>query len=124
MIWGLCIKVKVRMVSEYQFCKVCSHALETMHYVFRQYTAPIEADADEYNMEHDKRGKAIIFNHEKYEDYLRIPERTGTKIDKLCLKQRLEKLKFEVDIFDDLSRDDINKKLYESKYYVHCSKTY
>jgi hypothetical protein len=103
---------------------VVRHALETMHFVFRQYTAPIEADAEEYNMEHEKRGKAIIFNHETYEPHLRLNERTGTKIDKLCLKQRFEKLKFDVDIFDDLGRGDINKKLYDSKYYVHCSKTY
>jgi hypothetical protein len=116
MIWGLCIKVKVRMASEYPCCEVHSHILEKINYVFRQVTAPIEADAEEYNMEHDKRGRAIIFNHEKYEECLRLPDRPGTTIDKLCLKQRFEKLKFDVEIYDDLSREGIKKKLYESKY--------
>jgi hypothetical protein len=91
--------------------------------IFRQYTAPIEAGAGEYNMNHEKRGRAIIFNHEKYIDELGLPERTGTNIDKICLKQRFEKLKFDVDVFDDLIFSDIKKKLTESKYSFHRSKT-
>ncbi|GFG30347.1 hypothetical protein Cfor_10063 [Coptotermes formosanus] len=79
----------------------------------KQYTAPIEAGAGEYNMNHEKRGRAIIFNHEKYIDELGLPERTGTNIDKICLKQRFEKLKFDVDVFDDLIFSDIKKKLTE-----------
>lgn len=96
--------------------KTCSHTLETINCVFRQYTAPIEADAEEYNMEHEKRGRAIIFNHEKYKEGMGVEERTGTNTDKIHLKQRFEKLKFDVDVFDDLKVDEIRSKLTESKY--------
>jgi hypothetical protein len=84
--------------------------------VFRQYTPPIEADAGEYNMSHEKRGWAIILNHEKYSEELGIKERTGTNADKISLKQRFEKLKFDVDVYDDLTVSDIKKKLNESRY--------
>jgi len=108
--------VKARMVSEYTCFKTCSHTLETINCVFRQYTAPIEADAKEYNMDHEKRGRAIIFNHEKFKDYLGVEERTGTNTDKIRLKQCFEKLKFDVDVFDDSKVDEIRNKLTESKY--------
>ena len=108
--------MKARVVSQYTCFKTCSHTLETINCVFRQYTAPIEADAGEYNMDHEKRGRAIIFNHEKYSEDLGLQERTGTHADKICLKQRFEKLKFDVDVFDDLKVDEIKKKLAESKY--------
>jgi hypothetical protein len=84
--------------------------------VFRQYTAPIVADAEEYNMNHEKRGRAIIFNHEKYSEYLCLMERHGTHADKICLKQRFEKLKFDVEVFDDLTFTEIKAKLVRSKY--------
>jgi hypothetical protein len=67
-------------------------------------------------MNHEKRGRAIIFNHEKYSKDLQLKERTGTHIDKICLKQRFEKLKFDVDVFDDLKAHEIKNKLTESKY--------
>jgi hypothetical protein len=102
--------------SDYPCCRVRSHTLETINYDFRQVTAPIDADAEEYNMEHEKRGRAIIFNHEKYEKYLYLDDRTGTDIDKQCLKECFEKLKFDVEVYDDFSREDIKKKLLESKY--------
>ena len=108
--------MKAGEVSEYVCFKSCSHTLETINCVFRQYSAPIEADAGEYNMDHEKRGRAIIFNHEKYREDLYLEERTGTHTDKICLKQRFEKLKFDVDVFDDLKVDEIKKKLAESKY--------
>jgi hypothetical protein len=84
--------------------------------VFRQYTAPIEADAEEYNMNHDKRGRAIIFNHEKYREGLGLNDRPGTHVDKICLKQRFENLKFDVEDFDDLTLIEIKTKLSQSKY--------
>lgn len=104
------------MVSECTCFKTYSLTLETINCVFRQYTAPIAADAGEYNMVHEKRGRAIILNHEKYEESLRLKERTGTNFDKKSLKQRFEKLKFDVDVFDDLKVNEIKNKLAESKY--------
>lgn len=67
-------------------------------------------------MDHEKRGRAIIFNHEKYREDLGLEERIGTHADKICLKQRFEKLKFDVEIFDDLRVHEIKNTLYESKY--------
>jgi hypothetical protein len=84
--------------------------------VFRRHTPPVGPDAEEYKMDHEKRGRAIIFNHEKYSEPLKLNERTGTNIDKIILKQRFEKLKFEVDVYDDLTVADIKKYLTESKY--------
>ena len=67
-------------------------------------------------MNHEKRGRAIIFNHEKYSEKLALEERTGTQADKTCLKRCFEKLKFDVEVFDDLPLSKIQKKLTESKY--------
>jgi hypothetical protein len=53
-------------------------------------------------MDHEKRGRAIIFNHKKYNASLNLTERSGTDTDKIILKQRIEKLKFYVDVYDDL----------------------
>jgi len=108
--------VKAGVASEYTCFKTCSHTLETINCVFSQYPAPIEADAGEYKMDHEKRGRAIIFNHEKYSEDLKLTERIGTHADKICLKQRFEKLKFDVEVFDDLKVEEIKKKLNESKY--------
>jgi hypothetical protein len=80
------------------------------------HTAPIGPEAEEYKMNHEKRGKAIILNHEKFSDCLNLKERTGTNTDKIILKQRFEKLKFEVEIHDDLIAADIRKLLTDSKY--------
>jgi len=79
----------------------------------KQYTPPIAADAGEYNMGHEKRGRAIILNHEKFKEGLDCGERTGTNADKTCLKQCFEKLKFDVDVFDDLKVHEIRNKLTE-----------
>lgn len=67
-------------------------------------------------MDHERRGRAIIFNHKKYSSHLNLTERSGTETDKIILKQRFEKLKFEVDVYDDLTVADIKKKLTESNY--------
>jgi len=120
--WGLCIKVKVRVVSECTCFKTYSLYTETNNCVFRQYSAPIAADAGEYNMGHEKRGRVIILNHEKYKEGLGPEERTGTNADKMCLKQCFEKLKFDVDIHDDLKVHEVKNTLTEGKYEFYCSK--
>lgn len=79
----------------------------------KQYTAPIAADAGEYNMDHERRGRAIILNHEKYKEGLGPEKRTGTNADKISLKQCFEKLKFDVDVLDDLRVHEIKNKLAE-----------
>ena len=62
-----------------------------------------------YNMNHDRRGKAIIFNHTKFEDSS-LSEREGTKVDKTRLSRTLEEaLKFEVEIYEDLRISEMKK---------------
>jgi hypothetical protein len=92
--------------------------------VFRWYTPPVGPDAEEYRMDHEKRGRAIIFNHEKYNALLNLTERSGTNTDKIILKQRFEKLKFDVDVYDDLTVADIKKHLSESNYDFTIAKYY
>jgi caspase 6 len=82
------------------------------------HTPPIGPEAEEYKMDHERRGRAIILNHEKYSEYLGLKERTGTNTDKITLKQRFEKLKFDVTVHDDLTADGIKKLLNESKYRI------
>jgi hypothetical protein len=86
------------------------------YYVFRRYTPPVAAEAEDYKMNHEKRGRAIIFNHKKYNETLNLQERTGTNADKKLLKEQFEKLRFEVEDYDDLRFADIKKHLTESMY--------
>ncbi|XP_021913521.1 caspase-1-like isoform X2 [Zootermopsis nevadensis] len=75
------------------------------------HTPPIGPKAEEYKMNHERRGRAIILNHEKYSESLKLKERTGTITDKITLKQRFEKLNFDVSVHDDLTVADIKKLL-------------
>ena len=62
-----------------------------------------------YNMNHSRRGKAIIFNHTKFEDSS-LSEREGTKVDKTRLSGTLEEvLKFDVEIYEDLRISEMKK---------------
>lgn len=72
---------------------------------------PTERDAIEYNMNHSKRGKAIILNHERYDTHLALPPRNGTKVDEENLKNTLEMLHFDVVVYNDLCHSDIQKKM-------------
>ena len=56
----------------------------------------------EYNMNHRHRGVAMIFNHENFTD-LEKAKRRGTEKDRDRLKGILTKLKFQVEVFNDLS---------------------
>jgi caspase 6 len=84
------------------------------------YTPPVGPEAQEYKMDHEKRGRAIILNHEKYIESLKLKEnleeRSGTDADKITLKKCFEKLKFDVSVHDDLPVADIKKLLNDSKY--------
>ncbi|CAO1443214.1 unnamed protein product [Diamesa hyperborea] len=59
----------------------------------------------------DKRGIAIIFNHEVFIQVAKV--RHGTRIDGDDLKAALEKLNFEVELYMDLKLHEIRKKLLE-----------
>ncbi|GAA6078781.1 caspase-6-like isoform X1 [Tachysurus ichikawai] len=58
----------------------------------------------EYEMNHKRRGLALIFNHE---DFKSLWERRGTKIDRDNLKQRFQALGFEVNIHDNKNKTEV-----------------
>ncbi|KAI5625210.1 caspase-6 [Silurus asotus] len=62
---------------------------------------------EEYNMNHKRRGLALIFNQENFYWHLRLNSRNGTNADRDNLKRRFEQLEFEVRVYDDKKRDDI-----------------
>uniref|UniRef100_A0A8V0XF28 Caspase-6 n=1 Tax=Gallus gallus TaxID=9031 RepID=A0A8V0XF28_CHICK len=70
--------------------------------------------AEQYKMNHQRRGVALIFNHEHFFWHLRLPDRRGTLADRNNLKRSLTDLGFEVRIFDDLKAEDVLKKVFEA----------
>lgn len=61
---------------------------------------PTERNAIEYNMNHKKRGLALIFNHEFF-DIPSLEKRTGTNVDCEKLRKCLANLDFEVYVHKD-----------------------
>uniref|UniRef100_A0A673ZVF3 Caspase-6 n=1 Tax=Salmo trutta TaxID=8032 RepID=A0A673ZVF3_SALTR len=64
--------------------------------------------AEEYKMDHKRRGLALIFNQEHFFWHLRMPPRNGTNADRYNLVKRFEDLNFEVQVFDNLKVGDAN----------------
>ncbi|KAJ8269624.1 hypothetical protein COCON_G00122310 [Conger conger] len=63
--------------------------------------------AAEYTMNHKRRGLALIFNQERFFWQLCMPERHGTNADRWNLMKRLEDLKFDVKVHDNLKVADV-----------------
>ncbi|KAM7113283.1 LOW QUALITY PROTEIN: caspase-6 [Ciconia maguari] len=63
--------------------------------------------AVQYKMNHQRRGVALIFNHEHFFWHLRLPDRRGTLADRNNLKCSLTDLGFESLLFDDLKAEDV-----------------
>ncbi|XP_070614019.1 caspase-6 isoform X2 [Erythrolamprus reginae] len=61
----------------------------------------------EYKMKQNRRGLALIFNHERFYWHLMLPERRGTCADRDNLESSLTRLGFEVKCFDDLSAEEV-----------------
>lgn len=61
---------------------------------------PTERNAEEYNMNHKKRGLALIFNHEFF-DIPSLENRKGTNVDCEKLKKTFKSLDFEVSTYKD-----------------------
>ncbi|NXQ49589.1 CASP6 protein, partial [Catharus fuscescens] len=70
--------------------------------------------AVEYKMNHQRRGVALIFNHEHFLWRLMLKDRRGTLADGNNLKRSLTDLGFEVKLFDDLKAEDVRQKIYEA----------
>lgn len=81
---------------------------------------PVDRNAVEYNMEHRKRGLAVIFNQENFDDEIILKPRFGTDADCRNLKSALEELSFEVEVFKDLSCSGIQKEVEKCE---HCSES-
>lgn len=70
---------------------------------------------EEYNMKHKRRGVALILNHVHFD---KMATRKGSIKDSLDLKASLDKLGFEVRIYNDPATTAITTILQSSKYYV------
>ena len=66
----------------------------------------VEKDSTEYNMNHKRRGKAVILNHEEF-DTPSAPARHGSHHDVKRLEMTYAKLGFEVVIYNNLGYQKI-----------------
>lgn len=66
-----------------------------------------------YNMDHKKRGLALVFNHGKFD--ANTP-RKGTEIDRDRLEKTLQILDFDVQIHDDKTISEIRSILEDGKW--------
>ncbi len=64
---------------------------------------PVDRDSETYNMNHKRRGLAIIFNHKTFDKNLGLGIRNGTDVDRDNLVKTLEELDFEVQVHNDLT---------------------
>ena len=93
---------------------MCNFSSET--HTQSAITPPVARDNTVYKMRGGKR-KAIIFNHEKFFNAALV-ERKGTVADVSILKESLEKLKFEVEVLNDLTFADMVQVLQKGKFSI------
>jgi len=74
---------------------------------------PVEKDAVEYNMNHKRRGKAVIFNHDVFENN---SPRDGSAADVSALKETYGALGFEVVFHENFKSTDIQKAITDRKF--------
>ena len=74
---------------------------------------PVEKDAEEYNMNHNRRGKAVIFNHDVFKNN---SSRPGSAVDVSILTETYEELGFEVVIYENLKFTDVQNAIIERKF--------
>ena len=74
---------------------------------------PVDEDADCYNMTHRKRGKCVVFNHEKFD--MGFEYRKGSDNDAKRIEQTFRNLGFDVEILLDWEFDEIKVKIKERK---------
>lgn len=67
---------------------------------------PVERFGSEYNMNHKKRGYALVFNHEFFE-VQSLKARSGTSADCENLVETFQGLHFDVRVFKDLKYREI-----------------
>lgn len=67
---------------------------------------PVDWDASEYNMQHKRRGRAVIFNNDIFETEHYAP-REGSKIDVKTLCETFSSLLFDVTVHDNLEYSEV-----------------
>lgn len=92
------------------FCRPGSHT-DLPSFAF----LPVDRDSEGYNMNHAKRGKAYIFNHENFLPSLELKARSGTAKDRDNLYMRLRELDFDVTYFNDLTFNELNTEIIKCK---------
>lgn len=89
----------------------CSKKLGLLlEYIFQNVAAmPVEKDSEVYNMNHRRRGIALIFNHKLFDSRLGLKQRNGTDADRDNLRLTLRQLDFEVRVYNDLAFKDMER---------------
>ncbi|XP_011647527.1 caspase-1-like [Pogonomyrmex barbatus] len=67
---------------------------------------PVSKTAECYNMDHENRGKCVIFNNENFDNDELVP-RKGSTLDALRLEKTFTKLGFDVKIHNDFTHQQI-----------------
>lgn len=75
---------------------------------------PVARDSEMYNMNHRRRGLAIIFNHKTFDPRLGLKTRNGTNADRDNLRSTLRSLDFEVQVYDDAPFKEMERILEEA----------
>ncbi|OWR45225.1 caspase-1 [Danaus plexippus] len=88
--------------------------------VHRYAKMPVHRNAQRYNMQHPKRGMALIFNHETF-DIHNLKQRTGTSVDSDNLSKVLKSLGFKVTILNNLKSEDVNMYLQQTAEMDHSN---
>ncbi|XP_014811074.1 PREDICTED: caspase-6 isoform X1 [Calidris pugnax] len=70
--------------------------------------------AVQYKMNHQRRGVALIFNHEHFNWRLKLGFRRGTAADRDNLSRTLTGLGFEVRVFEDLPAEEVLQTIHEA----------
>lgn len=81
---------------------------------------PAERDAECYNMNHRRRGLAIIFNHKNFDMRLGLKTRNGTDADRDNLRSTLRSLDFDVKVYNDLEFKNMEQILEEAALANHA----
>lgn len=69
---------------------------------------PVERRATHYKMDHQRRGIALVFNHEHF-NLSNLKSRSGTHADCQSFVERLKELCFDVEVYNDLNFNDLRR---------------
>lgn len=75
-------------------------------------------DVEEYRMNHSRRGRCLIFAYSQFMDQ-NCPERSCAEGDSKACKEAFEGLKFEVQVFKDLTTKDLEVELKKASQLDH-----